>query len=307
MKPKTIIFGAIFAFFVLLALTAITGSFFVVKPSELAYVRQLGTVTTKEPFSAGFHMKAPWISTVDKCQVSLTNVQVPKFTVSTIDNQIVTLEINISYTTPTAAVYHLLYQVGGTGSGDIHDNVLPIVKDRVSRIFASQNTNSINEKREALQQEIQESVATHLKELFWVDVQALQISQIQFSDAFNQSNAQAVLSKNAAVKEQNELKVKDYQAQQQVVTAKGEAAVRAAKAEGEAKAAVLAAEAESKRLELVAQGQAKATILAAEADKQKRELAGKGEGLGYEYIIKAVGGARQYADILNAKAQTQWR
>lgn len=276
--------------------SAIMGSWFIVKPSERAGVRRLGTVDSAQPYGPGLHFKTPFVSTVDKIQVSLTNVAVPEFNVTTVDNQIITLDINISYTTPDSAVFHLLYEVGTSGSGDIHENVLPIVRDRVSRIFASQNTNAINANREVLQQQITESVAQHIKELFKVEVQSLQIAKIQFSQAFNDSNAQAVLSKNVAIKEENNLKVIGFQAQQQVVAAEGLAKQKIAEATGL-----------SKSIELEAQGRAKAVVLAANAESEAKALLGKGEAARLQAESAALGGPENYVAFLHARAQLQWK
>lgn len=294
------------AIIALLIFCAFFGGYFIVNPGTVAYVRRLGTVTTDKPYTQGWYTKVPFITSVDHCSIAMQNLKVPQFTVTTVDNQIVTLDVNISYTAPISSVHHLLYEVGAAGGGDIHENILPILKDRVARIFAGQNTNSFNANRNKVQTEIELSVREHLKELFQVEVNALQFANVQFSDAFMRSNAEAVLSKNMAVKEENEVNVRKFQGQQRVIAAKADADVIAAAAEGQARSVTFAAEAESKRLELVAQGQAKATILAADADKQTRELKGKGDGLGLEYIIKAVGGADKYANILAAQAQNRW-
>ncbi len=276
-------------------LAAAAGSFFVVKPTERAGVRRFGSITTEVPLQPGLHMKLPFFSLVDRAQVSLTNLHIPKFSVTTIDNQIITLDINISYSVPDSAVFHLLYEVGKSGNADIHENVMPVVQDRVSRIFASQNTNSINEKREVLQQEITTSVAQTLKELFRVDVKSLQIASIEFSKAFNDSNANAVLAKNRAVQEENNLKVVGFQAQQKVLEAEGLAKQKIAEATGLAKS-----------IELEAQGRAKAVVLEAEADKQARTLKGNGEAARLEQESKALGGPANYIAFLHARAQMQW-
>ncbi|OAI41947.1 hypothetical protein AYO41_01365 [Verrucomicrobia bacterium SCGC AG-212-E04] len=285
----------IFFILAILVLSAVTGLFFVVAPNERAGVRQFGKVTTREPLQPGLHMKLPFFSDVDRALVSLTNLHIPKFTVTTVDNQLIELDINVSYTVPDSAVFHLLYEVGKS-HGDIRDNVQPVVQDRVSRIFASQNTNAINENRETLQQAVTQSVTTTLKELFQVDVKSLQIASIAFSKAFNDSNANAVLAKNRAVQEENNLKVVGFQAQQKVVEAEGLAKQKIAEATGLARS-----------IELEAQGRAKAVVLEAEADKQARTLKGNGEAARLEQESKALGGPANYIAFLHARAQMQWK
>lgn len=289
-------------FFGLLILAAIVGSFFVVGPNERAYVRQLGKVTTEKPIGPGVHLKAPFISDVDRVLVSQTNLHIPKFAVTTVDNQVISLEINVSYSVPESGVYHILYEVGRShgnrekDAADIRDNVTPVVLDRVSRIFASTNTNSINEGREVIQQHVTDSVTKTMKELFQLDVKSLQIASIGFSQAFNDSNANAVLAKNRAVQEENQLKVVGFQVQQKVAVA-----------EGEAKQAIAASTGKAKSIEIEAQGRAKATILEATADAQARDLRGKGEASQLEAVCRATGGAANYIAVLQARAQQNWR
>jgi regulator of protease activity HflC (stomatin/prohibitin superfamily) len=292
---RSFVFAAVGLGFVLLFVGALFGSFYIVAPNERAGVRQLGKVTTDQPIQPGVHFKMPFVSNVDRALVSLTNLHVPKFTVTTVDNQLITLDINVSYTVPDSAVFHLLYEVGKS-HGDIRENVTPVVLDRVSRIFASQNTNSINENRETLQQAVTLSVAETLKSLFQVDVKSLQIASIAFSQAFNDSNANAVLAKNRAVQEENNLKVVKFQVDQKVLQAEGEAKQKVAESTGKAKSA-----------EIEASGRAKATILEATAEAQARDLRGKGEASQLEAVTKAVGGAANYIAVLQARAQQNWR
>jgi regulator of protease activity HflC (stomatin/prohibitin superfamily) len=294
-RIRTILFAAVAVMLILLGLGAVLESYYIVAPNERAGVRQLGKVTTDKPIQPGVHFKMPFISNVDKALVSLTNLHIPKFTVTTVDNQLITLDINVSYTVPDSAVFHLLYEVGKS-HGDIRDNVTPVVLDRVSRIFASQNTNSINENRETLQQAVTLSVAETLKSLFQVDVKSLQIASIAFSQAFNDSNANAVLAKNRAVQEENNLKVVKFQVDQKVLQAEGEAKQKVAESNGKAKSA-----------EIEATGRAKATVLEATAEAQARDLRGKGEASQLEAVTRAVGGSANYIAILQARAQQNWK
>ena len=136
----------------LLALAAYN-SFYTVNPTERAGVRIFGTVVTDRPMGPGLHIKAPFVSRVDYAQVSLTNLHIPNFAVNTIDNQKIDLDINVTYLVPDSAVFHLLYEVGRSGSADINDNIIPVVQDRVGRVFAARNTNALSENRESIQAE----------------------------------------------------------------------------------------------------------------------------------------------------------
>jgi membrane protease subunit HflC len=296
----------IYGMLALVAIATFFSCFFIVDPSERAGVRFLGTVTSEKPLQPGLHFKVPLLSTADRIQVSLTNVHIKSFEVNTVDNQRVSLEVNISYVIPDAAVFHIMYNVGRSGPTDIRENIEPIVRDRVSRIFASKNTNYISAQREEIQNEILKSVHEAMNELFKVDVKSLQIASIGYSDAFKASNDQAVLAKNLAIQEENKKKVIEYQAQQKVITAEGQAREQVALAEGQNRATILAAEAKARAVELEATAHANAAVISAKAQREALELQGKGESIKLEALVKAAGSASSYISLIQAESQKKW-
>ncbi len=259
-------------------------SFFIVHPAERAMVRVLGKVASEKPLGPGLHFRAPLISVVDRAQVSLTNLHIPVFSVNTIDNQKIDLDINVSYLIPESAVYHLLYEVGRSGDSDIRENVVPVVQDRISRIFSVKNTNGISEQREGIQAETTLAVTKALKELFKIDLQSLQIAKIIYGQAFIQSNERSVLAKNEAIAEENRVKVAEFQAKQKVTTAEGEAQQARARASGDADA----------------------LRLRAKAEKEAAELQGLGAQARYRSEIDGAGGFANYVALINAQARLKW-
>ena len=258
--------------------------FFTVDPAERAMVRQFGQVTSDKPFGPGLHFRMPFVTSVDRAQVSLTNLHIPIFSVNTIDNQKIDIDINVSYLTPESAVYHLLYEVGRSGNSDIRENVIPVVQDRISRIFSIKNTNNISELREGIQAETTNAVRTALKDLFKIDLQSLQIAKIIYSQAFVASNERSVTAKNEAIAEENRVKVAEFQAKQKVTTAEGEAQQARAKAAGDADA----------------------LRLRAKAEKEAAELQGQGASARYRSEIEGAGGFENYISVLNAQARLRW-
>lgn len=291
---------------------------FDVAPNERAGVRRFGAVVSTEPVQPGRYFQVPFFTTVDELTVSLQTVHVKPFTVNTVDNQRVSLEINISYSVPDAAVFHLLYNVGRNISGDITANIEPIVRDRVSRVFANKNTNFISRDRDQIQDEVTAVVHDELSRMFRVQINSVQIASINFSDAFISSNENAVQEKNRAVAAENKVKTIGLEAQQRVAEAEGAAKTKIAQAEGANKSAILAAEAEAKRVELSsnadararviqARAEAEATLAQAEADKKARELRGSGEAAALTAIVGSMGGAERYIQMLNAQANNRWK
>ena len=263
---------------------ALSQSYFTVDPAERAYVRQFGQVTTDKPFGPGLHFRLPFITTVDRAQVSLTNLHIPVFSVNTIDNQKIDLDINVSYLVPESAVFHLLYEVGRSGNADIRENVIPVVQDRISRIFSIKNTNNISELREGIQAEATNAVRIALKDLFKIDLQSLQIARIIYSPAFIASNERSVTAKNEAIAEENRVKVAEFQAKQKVTAADGEAQQARTRASGDADA----------------------LRLRAKAEKEAAELQGQGAAARYRSEIEGAGGFENYINVLSAQARLKW-
>ena len=266
------------------AIAALMQSVFTVDPTERAMVRMFGKVISEKPLGAGLHFRAPFITSVDRAQVSLTNLHIPIFSVNTIDNQKIDLDINVSYLVPESAVYHLLYEVGRSGNADIRENIMPVVQDRISRVFSVKNTNNISEQREGIQAETTRAVQVALRELFKIDLQSLQIAKVIYGTAFIQSNERSVLAKNEAIAEENRVKVAEFQAKQKVTTAEGEAQQARARAAGDADA----------------------TRLRARADKEAAELQGLGAAAKYRSEIEGAGSFENYIALINAQARLRW-
>ncbi len=259
--------------------TFIGDCFFIIQPSEMGAVRRLGQVTTATPLKSGWYFKLPMIDTVDTLQISLDTFKTEDLVVYTVDNQPVTISASMSYRIPEKAVLKLLYQTGRVGSVDIAQNIHPVLNDRIMRVFAKMNTTSLSEQRVVIAEEIKKSVQQILDDLFSLEVVDLQISNIRYSKAFEDSIETAVKAKNEALAAENTVKRIQYEGEQRVVTAKAEAEVVMAKAEADKKAKILQAEAEA--------GSAEALVAKAEADKKAKILTAEGEARAIELEAKA--------------------
>jgi regulator of protease activity HflC (stomatin/prohibitin superfamily) len=112
----------------------------------------------------------------------------------------------------------------------------------------------------------------------------LQIAGIKPSDSFMVSNELAVKAKNDAIAAENTKRTRQFEADQQVIKAKGEAdgAIESAK------------------------GRAAAVRLEAEANKTKLELEGAGQEARLSAEIKPFGSPERYIQYLSAKAALNW-
>lgn len=269
----------------LFTIWVLLGSWYTVSPTERANIRRFGVVQYMTPVGPGFHLKFPFIDDVDKIQTSLQTLHIPSFDVTTVDNQKITLDINFNYTIPNEKVNHIMYEIGHAGNTDIDTQIVPVAKDRVARIFSTQNMVTVNANRGDIQNQIEVSVSKAVEQLFGIEPHSLQIAGITPSPAFMASNELAVKAKNDAVAAENTKRTIQFQADQVVIKAKGEADAAIESARGEAESVKLKAEAHKKQLEMEGSGQ------------QSR--------LGDE--IKPFGSADKYIDYLRAKAVLNWK
>ncbi len=233
-----------------LLLFILSDCFFIVQPTEMAGVRRLGTVLSKDPYPPGFHFKAPFIDKVDKLQVSIDAFRIDNLRVYTVDNQSVQISVGVTYRIPRDAVFKLLYDVGRSGNLDINHNIEQIIADRTLRLFAKRNTVKISEEREQIAGDVRNTVSQSVRDLFGIEIFDLQIPSIRYSDTFVASVEAAVKAKNDAIAAENTVNRIRYEGEQKVVTARAEAEAQIARAQAQKQSQILAAEGEARSIEL---------------------------------------------------------
>ena len=279
LPPASLPFQSILGIVVIMGLLlAASGSFYTVQPTEMAGVRRLGTVVSKEPIGPGLHFKLPFVDTVDTIQTSLDTYQLSNLTVYTIDNQAVTVGVGLSYRVPEDAVLKLLYGVGRSGNVDIVENIRPVLADRVLRVFSTENTVGISSNREQITGAIRKEVGSALQNIFGLEITDLQLSSITYSPSFQASVEAAVQAKNDAIRAENTVVKVRFEGEQQKVQADAQAAVRVAQANGEAQATIAQARSQREAAILRAEGDAQATTLVGEAQARVIQEVGASVG-----------------------------
>ncbi|CAK0756886.1 PHB domain-containing protein [Gammaproteobacteria bacterium] len=286
MQKNTFQYKNIFIIWIIIltAVIILNASWYKVEQTERANVRRFGVAQYLKPLQPGFYLKIPFIDVVDKIQISLTTLHIPLFEVTTIDNQKITIEENFNYTIPEENIYHVMYEIGRAGNADIDSQVIPVVKDRTARVFASQNMANINATRPAIQNEIERIVSQSVESLFGIQPHSLQIAGIIPSAAFMASNEAAVKAKNEAVAAENTKRTRQFEADQIVIKAKGDAdsAIEAAR------------------------GRSQSILLEAQANKTKQILEGEGLESRLTAEIKPFGSTDKYIEYLKAKVLLNW-
>jgi regulator of protease activity HflC (stomatin/prohibitin superfamily) len=154
---------------------------------------------------------------------------------------------------------------------------------------------TVNASREAIQAEIEKiekNVTLAAESLFGITPHSLQIAAITPSANFMKSIDEATMAKNSAIAAENQLRTKQFEAQQVAATAKGKADATIEEARGQA---------ESTRLN--ANAQAAARIATATAEAQVIEMTGLATAKSLRAQSEAVKGS---PDLVEWTKATKW-
>lgn len=264
-----------------------SNSFYTVQPTELAFTRTFGRVDqpSATPVTPGVHFKLPFVTTVDRMQVSVDTVTPPAdLRVLSHDGQVIQLGIALTRRIPADAVYNLLYNTGSVGNVDIDRNVFAIVADRTLTIFGREDVLNIATERERIIGEMKAVISVDLRKLFGVQLVDLQITGFRFSPEYERAVNENSLAKTNAFRAEQILKQKQIEAQQAAAEAKGRADAAIENARGESQSTLLNASAKARATEIQATADASAI-------KQR---------------VEAAGGTQGYTQVMTADTMKLW-
>ncbi len=265
----------------------IFNAFYTVEPTELAFTRTFGRVNqaAADPVGPGVHLKLPFVTDVDRLQVSVDTVSPPQdLRVLSHDGQVITLGVSVTRRIPRDAVYNLLYNTGTVGNVDIDRNVFAILADRTMTIFGREDVLTIASERERVIGLMKTVIARDLRRLFGVELIDLQITGFRFSPEYERAVNENTLAKTNAYRAQQILKQKQIEAQQ-----------AAAEARGFADAAIEKA-----------RGQSQSTLLNAAADARATEIQAGADANAIKLRVEAAGGADGYTKVMAAETLKRW-
>jgi regulator of protease activity HflC (stomatin/prohibitin superfamily) len=260
---------------------------YTVNPTELAFTRTFGRVdqAANAPVTPGVHFKLPFVTAVDRMQVSVDTVAPPAdLRVLSHDGQVIMLGVSITRRIPPDAVYNLLYNTGALGNVDIDRNVFAIVADRTLTIFGREDVLNIANERERIIGLMKTTISADLRRLFGVELIDLQITGFRFSPEYERAVNENTLAKTNAYRAEQILHQKEIEALQAQAEAKGraDAAIEAAR------------------------GQSQGTLLNAEANAKATEIQANADATAIRARVEASGGADGYAKIMAAETMKRW-
>lgn len=216
-----------------------------VDTGEAGFLVKWGEITSREPLPEGLVFYSP-IGT-DLVTYNIKNQTFSTKTEAfTRDLQSLTVNMSVTYNLERGKVISLHSFVGRDYAKIlIHPTVLNSVKD----VFGKMEAGEIVEKREFATRQIRD-VITSVLQPYGINVSLVNITDVDYSDAYEKAVEAKQVAQQNAQKEKNEtLRIKE-QAEQGIVKAEAEAKIKIAMAEADAKATLLKAEADAKAIDM---------------------------------------------------------
>jgi regulator of protease activity HflC (stomatin/prohibitin superfamily) len=227
------IIGAIGAVIVgLIVLVVLGGSFYTIDAGERGVILRNGKVVgTAEP---GLSFKLPIVDSVREITVQTQARVYEKLMVYSRDQQSAELYISVNYRLPADQVQTIYTEYGGK------DGVMTRLLDRqvpeeVKNVFGRFNAVTAIQERERLSKEVQEAIQRATTNPVLI-VESVQIENIDFSEAYEQSIEQRMLAEVEVQKVQQNAQREKVQAEILVIQAKAEADAKKLQGDAEAHA-----------------------------------------------------------------------
>jgi len=209
---------------VLVCVLVFFGSFFIVQPGQQALVFNMFNGIKEQVYDEGFHFKLPIIDKAIKMNIRVQKQQETALSASK-DLQDVSTEVAVNFQIDREKVVDIYRRVGQATIGEdyMQTNVMnPIIQESVKAITATYTAEELIIKRPEVKIKIDDVIKTRLKS-YNIIVTDISITNFKFSDVFTKAIEDKVTAEQNALKEQNNLKVVEFQAQQKVAQAKGDA------------------------------------------------------------------------------------
>jgi regulator of protease activity HflC (stomatin/prohibitin superfamily) len=226
---------------VLLVLLWLVYPFYQVEAGYIG-VRTIFGAPQQETLEPGLHWKTPFISNIYEIDIT-PNTATTTESAATHDQQNVSTSIAVTFQVNPAQVVYIYQNYRNIQSlqGTI---ISPIVSNDVKAIISDYDAQDLITKREQLAGEIKDKISTDLK-VYNVIVDGVNITNFDFSTAYDQAIETKQIAQQNALAEQYRLQQVTVSAQQQVVQANAEADAAVATAQGRAKATILQAQADA--------------------------------------------------------------
>jgi regulator of protease activity HflC (stomatin/prohibitin superfamily) len=223
----------------LVAIYVVFASWYTVDQGERAVVLRFGELVGES--DPGLHFKMPWIDSVRKITVQNQNKRYQALDAYSRDQQPAILTVSVTFqAVDPSAVY--------TQYGDLDGAILRLIDPRVTSgvktIFGQYDAVRAIQERAGLNTDVANAITSAISGP--INIISIQIENIDFSDAYEQSVEQRMLAQVEIQRREQNLRTTEVEAQIARTRAEGEA--NAIRLRGEAEAAAISARAEALRM-----------------------------------------------------------
>lgn len=207
-------------------------SFHTVETGELAVVRTLGKITGVR--DAGTNFDLWFINTYTKYDTKVQNVDIVTAAYSS-DAQTMDISMTLQYQIMPDKVVDIATQYGSLEV--LQSRIQSIAIEKTKAVLSSHKAMDIIAKRASISPEVEEAIKEAVGADYFVKVNTVVLSNIDFSDAFELAVEEKMIAEQAKLKAdyENEKQVAAAEAEAEAQLKRAEAAIEIAKAEAEAK------------------------------------------------------------------------
>ena len=244
--------SAVMAVLLFLAFIVVPFSFRTVDTGEVAVVKVLGEAKSVETAGTSF---AFWLTTkYDKYDAKVQNVDIVTAAYSS-DAQTMDVQMTLQYQIMTDKVLEIANQYGSLAA--LQTRIQSIAIEKTKAILSSHKAMDIIADRASISPAVEIAIKDAIDEEYFVNVNTVVLTNIDFSDAFEQAVEEKMIA------EQSKLRA-EYENETKVAQAKAEADAKIAAAEAEIE--IAKAKAEALKIEAEAEAAANETIAASLTD-----------------------------------------
>src|SRR5215217_1301781 len=209
---------------------------------------QFGNVDTDASLDEGIHFVVPFRDNVVQMEVRTQKI-VESATSASKDLQDVSTQVALNYHVNPDRAQVVYQQLGFEYPNRV---ITPAIQESVKQVTARFNAEELITKRETVKNQITDQITARLA-AYNIVVDAISITDFQFSQLFKQAVEAKVSAQQRALQAQNELRRIQIEAQQNEAKAIGEQKANIARAEGIKQSNVLQAEGEAQAITIIDQ------------------------------------------------------
>ena len=233
----------------IIAFIALPFSFHTVQTGEIAVVKHLGEITDVK--TAGTHYDLCMTNTYTKYDTKVQDVAINTAAYSS-DAQTMDVQMTLQYKIMSDKVVDIATQYGSLET--LQSRIESISIEKTKSVLSSYKAMDIIANRATISPAVESAIKDTIGDEYFVDVVAVVLTNIDFSDAFEQAVEDKMIAEQTKLKAEYDNETKIAQAE-----AEAEAKLKAAQAE------IDIAKAEAEALKIAAEGEAEANRIISES------------------------------------------